>query len=156
MPRIAQGDHVGGPISHDLHPNEVVDLTPVAHFERHRNRVLDHLDTVEALYSHNEIFHVNEDVEKPVDRVSLGVEARVLLRPDGSDGVELFDNLDAPQSSRLFGPIESQDETADIMSLCGLGSDREHDVHLLVHLFVEVGRLHINVVLFPDLGRRHR
>jgi len=91
-----------------------------------------------------------------VHRVAPRVEARVHLGTDRSDGIELFVKLDAPQSSRLFGPIERQVQTADIIFLPRLGSDRKLDVHLLVHLCVEEGRLYSHVVNFPVLGRRHR
>jgi len=59
MPRNAEGDHLGGPISHDQHANEALYPTHVAHVERRRHRSLDHLDPVEAFSSHNEIVHVD-------------------------------------------------------------------------------------------------
>ena len=84
--------------------------------------------------SHNEIVHIDEDVDKPLHRVAPRVEARVHLGPDRSDGIELFVMLNASQSSRLFGRIESQVQKADIIFLFRLGSERKLDVHILVHL----------------------
>ena len=102
MPRVAQCEHLGRPVSHYLHADEVLDLPHVAHVERRRQRVLDRLNPVEALARNDEIDHVDEDVYQPVHRVAPCVEARVHLGPDWPHSLELFVELDAPQAPGLL------------------------------------------------------